>query len=92
MGDGLRVGLEIDVEGRRGICMETMGSAGMHFFFKENRKSLTLLRGKKRRGEEGREEEKEGKEKRKEEKREGRREEGNTKRILNLEVCPKEVI
>lgn len=39
-----------DVEGRRRICMETMGSAGMHFFFQtkfagESRKSLTLLRG-----------------------------------------------
>lgn len=57
---------EIHMERSRRICMETMGSDGTRY-----RTSLTLLRGKKRRGEEGREGEKKEKEKTKEEKRGG---------------------
>lgn len=55
---------EIHMECSRRICMETMGSTGTHFFFQRYRKSLTLLRGKKRRGEEGKGEEERGEERR----------------------------
>lgn len=63
-----------DVEGRRRICMETMGSAGMHFFFKpsllEKTGSHLLYLGDRR------EEEKKGGKGRRRERRRGKRRRG----------------